>query len=67
MDSKKIEKFFNKRGPKTFILTIILFVIGLSSYWVQKSLEIGGWAILVGVLVVWLLLYLTKIDKIIFR
>ena len=67
MDNKKIEKFLNRRGTKTFILTIILFAIGLSSYWIEKSLEIGGWAIPVGVLLVWLLLYLTKIDKIILR
>lgn len=64
---KKIEKFLNKRGLKTLILTIILFVIGLSSYLIEKSLEIGGWAILGGILLVWFLLYITKIDEIIFR
>ncbi|MDP7197923.1 MAG: hypothetical protein QF864_17285 [SAR202 cluster bacterium] len=63
----KIEKFLNKRGPKTLILTIILFVIGLSSYWIQKSLELGGFAILIGILLVWGLLYITKIDQFIFR
>ncbi len=60
---KKIEKFFNKRGPKTLILTIILFAIGLSSYWIEKSLEIGGWAIPTGIILVWALLYFTKIDQ----
>ena len=60
---EKIERFLNKRGPKTFIITIILFVIGLSSYWIEKSLEIGGWAIPMGVLLVWGLLYITKIDQ----
>ena len=63
----KIDKFLNKRGPKTFILTIILFAIGLSSYLIEKALEKEGWAIPVGILLVWGLLYITKIDKILFR
>lgn len=67
MCSKKFEKFLNKRGPKTLIITLILFVIGLSSYLIEKSLEIGGWAILFGILLVWAVLYSTKIDKIIFH
>lgn len=67
MKKDNIEKFLNKRGPKTFILTIILFAIGLSSYWIEKSLEIGGWAILAGILLVWGLLYITKIDRFIFH
>jgi len=66
-DINKIERFLNKRGPKTFIITIILFVIGLSSYWIEKSLEIGGWAIPTGVLLVWGLLYITKIDQFLLR
>jgi len=28
-DTKKIDKFLNKRGPKTLVLTIILFAIGV--------------------------------------
>jgi len=64
---QKIDDFLNKRGPKTFILTIILFAIGLSSYWIEKSLEIGGWAIPTGILLVWGLLYLTKIDQFLLR
>ena len=67
MCNNKFEKFLNKRGPKTFIITTILFSIGLSSYWIEKSLEIGGWAIPIGMLLVWGLLYLTKIDRIILR
>jgi len=67
MDTKKIDKFLNKRAPKTFILTLILFAIGLSSYLIEKSLEIGGWAILMGMLLVWVLLYITKIDQFLFR
>ena len=67
MDNKKIDKFLNKRGPKTFILTIILFAIGLSSYLIEKSLEIGGWAIPTGVLLVWELLYIIKIDQFLLR
>ena len=63
----KIEKFLNNRGPKTFILTIILFAIGLSSYWIQKSLEIGGWAVPTGMLLVWGLLYITKVDQFLLR
>ena len=64
---QKIDDFLNKRGPKTFILTIILFAIGLSSYWIEKSVEIGGWAIPTGILLVWGLLYLTKIDQFLLR
>lgn len=66
-NTKKIDEFLNKRGPKTLILTIILFAIGLSSYLIEKSLEIGGWAIPIGVLLVWGLLYITKIDKFLLR
>lgn len=66
-NQKSMEKFLNKRGTKTFILTIILFAIGLSSYLIEKSFELGGWAIPIGMLLVWFLLYITKIDKVIFR
>ena len=64
---QKIDNFLNKRGPKTFILTIILFTIGLSSHLIEKALGIGGWAIPIGILLVWGLLYIIKIDEIIFR
>lgn len=63
----RIEKFINNRGPKTLIITLILFVIGLSSYLIEKSLEIGGWAIPIGVLLVWAILYTTKSDRFILR
>jgi len=56
-----------KRGLKTFILTIILFAIGLSSYLIEKSFEYGGYALPVGILLVWAVLYFTKVDKIIFH
>jgi len=41
-NTNKIEKYLNNRGPKTFIFTIILFTIGLSNYFIEKSFEIGG-------------------------
>jgi len=66
-NTKKIDKFLNKRGPKTLIFTIILFAIGLSSYLIEKSLEIGGLAIPLGMLLVWGLLYITKIDHFLLR
>ena len=56
-----------KRGLKTFILTIILFAIGLSSYLIEKSFEYGVYAIPVGILLVWAVLYFTKIDGFIFK
>ena len=67
MKATKMDKFLNSRGTKTLIMTIILFTIGLSSYLINKSLEHGGFAIPVGILLVWGLLYITKIDEIIFR
>ena len=67
MDSKKIEKFLNKRGPKTLILTLILFVIVLSSHLIENSLEIGGWAIPTGIFLVWVLLYATRTEKFILK
>ena len=66
-DTKKIDKFLNKRGPKTLVLTIILFAIGLSSYCIEKSLEMGGWAIPTGMILVWGLLYFTKVDQFLLR
>ena len=64
---EKIDKFLNKRGPKTLILTFVLFIIGLSSYYVDKALKIGGWAIPVGIVIVWAILYFTRVDVIIFK
>lgn len=66
-DYKKIDKWLNKRGLKTLILTFVLFTIGLSSYYVDKALKIGGWAIPIGIIIVWAILYFTRIDVIIFR
>ena len=63
----KVEKFLNKRGAKTFIITLILFIIGLSSYLIEKSFDIGGFAIPSGILLVWAVLYFTKADKFILR
>ncbi|MBD3229471.1 MAG: hypothetical protein GF329_14900 [Candidatus Lokiarchaeota archaeon] len=62
--TKKWEKFLNKRGTKTFIITIILFTVGISSYLIQKSLELGGWAIPTGIILVWILLWVTRIDEV---
>jgi len=67
MNTKKLNKFLNKRGPKTLIITLILFVIGLSSYLINKALEIGGWAVLTGIIIVWAILYFTRSDKLILR
>lgn len=63
----QIDRFLNKRGPKTFILTIILFGIGVSSYLVEKTLEAGGWGVLLGIILVWAVLYFTRIDEFIFK
>jgi len=63
----KVDNFLNKRGPKTFILTFVLFIVSLSSYYVDKALEIGGWAIPTGIVIVWTILYFTRVDVIIFK
>lgn len=67
MDEKRVNRWLNKRGPKTFIMTLILFVVGVSSYLVEKTLEAGGWALIPGFLLVWVVLYFAKIDDFLFR
>ena len=64
---KWINKQLKKRWLTTLILTIIFFTIGVADYLVQETLKSGVPALIVGVPLVWFLLWFTHIDKVIFR
>ena len=66
MCKTKIKKF-GKRLVIAFAITIILFVIGLCDYFIGKTFEIGIYALPLGIILVWIIILITGIDKIIYK
>jgi len=61
------ERIRNSRLLLTAALTFFLFVIGLVDYLISKSFEIGYYSLPIAFVLVWFLLFTTKIDKLIFK
>jgi hypothetical protein len=39
---ENVNELLDKRLVKTLLMTLILFIIGLSDYFIGKSIELGG-------------------------